>query len=187
VGRKAFRSAAEGSACGRELRSLFGFASREMSLWSPDRNLKTAATEFKAATKGPRDPSTSEASARGTYRSCVRSHKRTGPICPLRWAKVGSRLRKVGIASREGLGPIRSGAGGRDRCWRLPSFQGRSGFLFASLHSNARPCFVYGFLVGMMYSWHAAITAQGLLIGCEWVGYRIEEWLQCRGLGKEEE
>jgi hypothetical protein len=24
-------------------------------------------------------------------------------------------------------------------------------------------------------------------IGCEWVGYRIEEWLQCRGLGKEEE
>jgi hypothetical protein len=40
----------------------------------------------------------------------------------------------------------------------------------------------------MMYdSWHAAITAQGLLIGCEWIGYRIEEWLQCRGLGKEEE
>jgi hypothetical protein len=32
VGRKAFRSAAEGSA--------FGFASRQMSLWSPDRKLK---------------------------------------------------------------------------------------------------------------------------------------------------
>jgi hypothetical protein len=29
------------------LRSLFGFASRQMSLWSPDRNLKTAATDFK--------------------------------------------------------------------------------------------------------------------------------------------
>jgi hypothetical protein len=41
VGREAFRSAAEGSA--------FGFASPEMSLWSPDRNLKTAATDFKEA------------------------------------------------------------------------------------------------------------------------------------------
>jgi hypothetical protein len=30
--RLAFRSAAEGSACGRELRLLFGFESREMSL-----------------------------------------------------------------------------------------------------------------------------------------------------------
>jgi hypothetical protein len=30
--RLAFRSAAEGSACGRELRSLFGFESHEMSL-----------------------------------------------------------------------------------------------------------------------------------------------------------
>jgi hypothetical protein len=35
------------AACGRELRSLFGFASHEMSLWSPDRNRKTAATDFK--------------------------------------------------------------------------------------------------------------------------------------------
>jgi hypothetical protein len=49
VGREAFRSAAEGSACGRELRSLFGFASHEMSLWSPDRNLKTATADFKEA------------------------------------------------------------------------------------------------------------------------------------------
>jgi hypothetical protein len=49
VGREAYRFAAESSACGRELRLLFGFASREMSLWSPDRNLKTAATDFKEA------------------------------------------------------------------------------------------------------------------------------------------
>jgi hypothetical protein len=35
------------------LRSLFGPASPEMSLWSPDRNLKTAATDFKGATKRP--------------------------------------------------------------------------------------------------------------------------------------
>jgi hypothetical protein len=33
------------------LRSLFGFA--KISLWSPDRNLKTAATDFKEASKGP--------------------------------------------------------------------------------------------------------------------------------------
>jgi hypothetical protein len=37
--RLAFRSAAEGSG--------FGFALREMSLWSPDGNLETAATDFK--------------------------------------------------------------------------------------------------------------------------------------------
>jgi hypothetical protein len=43
--RLAFRSAAEGS--------VFGFASRKMSLWSPDRILKTAATDFKEASKGP--------------------------------------------------------------------------------------------------------------------------------------
>jgi hypothetical protein len=47
--RSAFRSVAEGSACGRELRSLFGSASRQMSLWSLDRNPKTAATGFEEA------------------------------------------------------------------------------------------------------------------------------------------
>jgi len=55
---------------------LYRPASREMSLWSPDRNLKTAATDFKEATKGPRDPSTSELSARGLI-SAVRSPQRT--------------------------------------------------------------------------------------------------------------
>jgi hypothetical protein len=48
VGGEAFRFAAEGSA--------FGFASHEMSLLSPDRNLKTAATDFKEASKGPAGP-----------------------------------------------------------------------------------------------------------------------------------
>jgi hypothetical protein len=98
----------------------------------------------------------------GTERSGVESHKRAGPICPPRWAKR-----------------------------RFASAEGGHGFargLGSPYGAHARPCFVYGFLVGMMYdSWHAAIAAQGLLIGCEWVGYRIEEWLQCRGLGKEEE
>jgi hypothetical protein len=41
-----------------------------MGLWSPDRNLKTAATDFKEATKGPH-PSTSEASARSTECCCA--------------------------------------------------------------------------------------------------------------------
>jgi hypothetical protein len=39
-----------------KLLSAIGPASREMSLWSPDRNLKTAATDFKEATKGPAGP-----------------------------------------------------------------------------------------------------------------------------------
>jgi hypothetical protein len=42
------------------LRSLFGFASREMSLRSPDRNLKTPATDFKGASKGPAGPEPTE-------------------------------------------------------------------------------------------------------------------------------
>jgi hypothetical protein len=63
---------------------------------------------------------------------------------------VGSRLRKAGMASREGLGPYTERVPSR-----LIAFQ-RTPLL-------------------------------RIRIGREWVGYRIKEWLQCRGLGKEEE
>ena len=51
-------------------------ASREMSLSSPGRNLKTAPTDFKEATKGPPDPTTSEASARGALALRCQPYKR---------------------------------------------------------------------------------------------------------------
>jgi hypothetical protein len=51
VGREAFRSA----------------ASRKMDLWSPDRNLKTAVTDFKEATKGPAGPEHERSECEGGF------------------------------------------------------------------------------------------------------------------------
>jgi hypothetical protein len=66
--RPAFRSAAEGSACGREL--AFALRLRVAAKWASGRRIEMSKRQqliydFKKARKGPRDPSTSEASARG--------------------------------------------------------------------------------------------------------------------------
>jgi hypothetical protein len=54
------------------LRSLFGFASHQMSLWSPDRNLETAAPDFKEASKGPAGPEHEAKRGRGELTAAAR-------------------------------------------------------------------------------------------------------------------
>jgi hypothetical protein len=110
VGRETFRSAAECSA--------FGLAASEMSLWLPDRNSKTAATDFKVATKGPRDPSTSEASARGTERRCALLHSTTRPLYSLMHANASLGARAVCRPQRAPGGDIDTSLWDpKGRCW----------------------------------------------------------------------
>jgi hypothetical protein len=80
-----------------------------MSLWSPDRNLKTAATDFKEASKGPAGPEANEVNRGGHNAPPSGPINARVPSARSAGTKVGSRLRKAGIASREGLGPIRAG------------------------------------------------------------------------------
>jgi hypothetical protein len=88
----------------------FGFASRQMSLWSPDRNLETAATGFEEASKGPTGPEHERSSARGDL-----SFRWAGPISTGRLGHISRVLPEHrGGSKSEMASPIKSGQPGPD-------------------------------------------------------------------------
>jgi hypothetical protein len=95
VGREAFRSAAEGSA--------FGFTSREMSLWSPDRNLKPQQPISKKRVKAPAGPEHERSECEGGFGLRCRVPLSAGRRVPSR------RRRRGGGRFPAVAGPIKVG------------------------------------------------------------------------------